>query len=539
MTGIERITKTFKLESTDRIPWVPFVGCHGAKLLNISAEEYLKSADHIFNGVSKAIELYQPDGIPVMFDLQIEAEALGCKLAWAENNPPAVVSHVLSDGLKLSDLKIPDKNTGRIPLVIEATGLLRKKYPGTALYGLITGPFTLALHLLGTEIFTKMMEAPDEIVMLLEFTKKVNIAMADYYIDSGCDIIAVVDPMTSQIDPGSFGTFVTPPATEIFDHIRKKGALSSFFVCGHAQQNIEAMCGCKPDNISIDENIPLDFVKEAATRYKISFGGNIKLTVVLLMGTPDETQHDALECIDLGGNIGFVLAPGCDLPMDTPVKNLQAITQLVNDKYLQEVVRAKEKSESDRALLNMKDYGNANKVIVDIITLDSESCAPCQYMVEAVKTIAPHFEGIVEWREHAIKKMEAVTFMNSLMVKNIPTICIDGKIAFVSQIPPKHELIAAIQKRINEKLKLLIKSRNAEVLILGKNEEECKIVKINVKQAIQETGKRINVNITTDENIRLSFGISSTPAVVLTEHKVKSQGEVPKVEIVREWLKEL
>ena len=38
------------------------------------------------------------------------------------------------------------------------------------------------------------------------------------------------------------------------------------------------------------------------------------------------------------------------------------------------------------------DYGKADKVIVDIITLDSESCAPCQYMVEAVKNVAPEFE---------------------------------------------------------------------------------------------------------------------------------------------------
>ena len=41
----------------------------------------------------------------------------------------------------------------------------------------------------------------------------------------------------------------------------------------------------------------------------------------------------------------------------------------------------------------MRDYGQADKVIVDIITLDSEACAPCQYMVEAVKTDRPEFEG--------------------------------------------------------------------------------------------------------------------------------------------------
>ncbi len=539
MTGKERIQKTFRLEKTDRTPWVPFVGCHGGKLINVSAEEYLKSADHIYEGVSKAIELYEPDGIPVMFDLQVEAEAMGCKLVWAENNPPAVVSHILRGEKSLSDLKIPSENDGRIPVVLESTKRLRQKYPDVALYGLVTGPFTLALHLIGTDIFIRMMESPEEITELLDFTKNVTKAMAGYYIDAGCDVIAVVDPMTSQIDPGSFESFINSPATEIFNYIRQKGVPGSFFVCGHAEQNIEAMCACKPDNISIDENISLDYVKQTALKNKISFGGNIKLTVVLLMGTPEDAQLEALECMDQGGEKGFILAPGCDLPMDTPPDNIAAITELVNDKYIQDVIRAKEKSDSELDLLNMKDYGNASKVIVDIITLDSESCAPCQYMVEAVKAVAPHFEGIVEWREHAIKKMASVTFMNSLMVKNIPTICIDGQIAFVSQIPPKNELIAAIQNRINEKLKLIITSKNAEVLIIGRNEEECLQAKENLSQAMKETGKNIRIHISTDKNTRSSFGVTSTPAIILTEHKIKSQGEVPMIEIMREWLKDL
>jgi uroporphyrinogen decarboxylase len=539
MQGIELIQKVFRLERVERIPWVPFVGCHGGKLLNISATEYLKSSKYITEGVTNAIDLYKPDGIPVLFDLQLEAEALGCNLVWADQNPPAVVSHVLTEGKNITDLKIPGKTDGRIPIALEAAKELRQKHPHVALYGLITGPFTLALHLLGTDIFMKMMEAPDEVMDILEFTKEVGKTMAGYYIEAGCDVIAVVDPMTSQIDPGSFEMFVTKPATEIFEYIRKHGALSSFFVCGHAEQNIEAMCHCKPDNISIDENISLDYVRKIAIENKISFGGNIKLTVVLLMGTPGDAQRDALECMDLGGKEGFILAPGCDLPMDTPVENLKAISDLVHDTYLQDIVRARERSELNITLLNMKDYGQANKVIVDIITLDSESCAPCQYMVEAVRSVAPQFEGIVEWREHAIKKMESVSFMNSLMVKNIPTICIDGKIAFVSQIPPRQELIAAIQKRINEKLKLIISSRNAEILILGKSEEECLPAKENMERAMKETGKRIKISVSTDENVRLSFGVTITPSIIITEHKLKTQGEVPKVEIIREWLKEL
>ena len=539
MTGRDLLKKAFSLQDVERIPWTPFVGVHGGNLIGVTATAYLQSEDLLFKGVSKAIELYNPDGIPVAFDLQMEAEVLGCTLAWADHNPPAVVSHPLLDGKTLEDLTIPGKNDGRIKLTLNATRRLRAAHPDVALYGLITGPFTLALHLLGTDIFMKMLEDPEDMKRLLSFTTEVGKSMATYYIEAGCDIIAVVDPMTSQIDPMSFETFITPCATDLFEHIRTSGALSSFFVCGHAQQNIEAMCGCKPDNICIDENIPLDYVKEVALKNKISFGGNIKLTVVMLMGTTNDVQENALECMDLGGKKGFILAPGCDMPMDTPVENVQAVTVLVHDTYKQDVVRAMEKEQSKLDLLNMKDYGQTDRVVVDVITLDSESCAPCQYMVEAVKRVTPHFDGIVEWREHAIKKLEAVTFMSSLMVKNIPTICIDGKIAFVSQIPPKQELIAAIQKRINEKLKLKIKSKKGELFIFGKNKQECQELLTNVKRASAELGQHLDVKIITDPNQLATFGIMETPAAILAEYKVKSKGTNPSVEIIKEWIKEI
>jgi len=539
MKGLELIKKAFALQEVERIPWVPFVGVHGGFLTGVDAETYLKSSAEIVKGISKAINEYNPDGIPVAFDLQIEAEILGCELQWAPHNPPAVISHPLSQGQSLANLSIPEITEGRIPVVVEATKKLRAKYPEVALYGLITGPFTLALHLMGTDIFMKLFEAPEEVNEVMEFCTRVGLKMSEYLIDAGCDIIALVDPMTSQIDPVTFESFVTPFATKIFDFIRERKKLSSFFVCGHAQQNIEAMCNCKPDNVSIDENIPLDFVKETALKKGISFGGNMKLTVVLLMGNEDDSCENALECLEMGGKKGFILAPGCDLPMETPVANLKAVTELVHDPYKQDVFRALDKKESSLKIFNMKDYGQADKVIVDIITLDSESCAPCQYMVEAVKKVTPQFEGVVEWREHAIKKMEAVTFMSSLMVKNIPTICIDGRIAFVSQIPPKSELITAIQKRINQKLKLKIQQKKSEILLLCDETEECNTLKQNVHRAITELGKDIDVKVVSDKKEMADYGVAGGPAVVTVNYKLKSEGTEPSLDVIKEWIKEL
>jgi uroporphyrinogen decarboxylase len=440
MTGRELIKRAMQREEVERIPWVPFVGVHAGALIGVNATEFLRSSDNIVSGVRKAIRLYSPDGIPVVFDLQIEAEALGCRLKWADDNPPAVVSHPLLEGVEIEGLQVPGPSDGRIPIVMEAARALREKYPEIALYGLITGPFTLALHLMGTDVFMRMLEDPDHIHKLMRFSTDVALFMSKEYIESGCDVIAMVDPMTSQIDPFSFETFVTPYAMEIFEYIREADALSSFFVCGNAQQNIEVMCKCKPDNVSIDENIPLDYVRDIALANSVSFGGNIKLTVVLLMGDQEDAQRDALECMDIGGKRGFILAPGCDLAMATPPINLTAISELVHDEVLQSELRASEATTTEVEKLDLSSHWEADKLVVDIVTLDSSSCAPCQYMVDAVIRAAEGFGEKVVYKEHRIKEKEGVQMMLSLGVMKIPAIVMDGKVEFSSQIPPIHEI---------------------------------------------------------------------------------------------------
>jgi len=539
MNGRERILAAIKCQPVDRTPWVPFVGCHGGKLVGMTATQYLTSADAMVRGAQEAVRRYRPDGLPVAFDLQLEAEVMGCRLVWSDETPPAVASHPLAEGTVLSSLAIPRAGNGRIRTVLDTARIMRKQFPDLALYGLVTGPFTLALHLLGTDIFMKMFEAPDEIARLMDFCGKVTAAMSDYYIDAGCDVIAVVDPMTSQIGPDQFSQYVTPWAAPVFDHIRDRKALSSFFVCGQAQQNIEVMCGCRPDNVSIDENIPLDYVRDICLKQGISFGGNLQLTVVLLLGTAEDAQRNALACMETGGASGFILAPGCDLPFATPPANLEAVAQIVHDPYRRDVVKALGKKQEAGVDLDMSDYGRSDRVIVDIVTLDSESCAPCQYMVESVRTVAPEFEGVVEWREHKIKYRESLVFMTALMVKNIPTICIDGRITFVSRIPPREELIAAIQKRILEKVRFRIRRKRASLVVLGKTEQECAQARAAVEQAVCELGAEVQLSSSTDPQEIASYGVVSTPAVVAAKFQVKAEGAVPHVAAVKEWIKDL
>ncbi len=451
MNSKELVLNAIYNKEVERIPWVPFVGCHAAKLLGVTATEFFNSADLIYQGVMKAYEEYQPDGLPALFDLQIEAEALGCGLQYADTNPPSVQTHVLEEGKTLEDLKIPTEQDGRFPVALESMRrIVAELGDKIAIYGLITGPFTLALHLKGTDIFFDMFDNPEQTQKLMRFCTDVAKQTAKMYMDAGADIIAVVDPMTSQISPDTFHEFVTPYCTEIFDYIRENGKAGSFFVCGNAKNNIEEMCTCKPDNVSIDENIPLEYVKEVCQRNGISFGGNIKLTLTILFGTPTDNIQDAQNCMAIGGNKGFILAPGCDIPFDAPMRNLKAVASVVHGN-ISEIM------EDDDTLAGVEydlpDYANEKQVIIDVITLDSESCAPCQYMMEAVRVAAEPYGDQVKYIEHKVKDKESVVCMMKLGVQNIPTICIDGEIKYVSIIPDHQELKDVIGEYVGKKAK--------------------------------------------------------------------------------------
>lgn len=440
-------------ETTSRPAWVPFVGVHGGQLIGVTATEYLTSADRLVEGLSAAVERYRPDGLPVVFDVQIEAEVLGCELNWSNEGPPSVMTHPLEMGLELADLPEYRTDGGRFPVIGEAIERLREQHGETvAFYGLITGPFTLALHLLGNMIFLDMYDHPDKVGDLLAYCRDVAIKTADFYLDRGIDVVAVVDPMTSQISPEHFVQFVTPYVDAIFDHVRERKAFSSLFVCGDATRNLEVMCRTHCDNICVDENIDLGNLARLARAAGKSVGGNLQLTTVLLLGDAAAAARDAVRCLDTCGTEGFVLAPGCDLPWGVPPENLEAVARIVHDPYQREIARQTVAvgSADDYADIAVPDYAAEREVYLDIITLDSATCPPCQYMLAAAAAVAKAQDGVVV-REHKIKNRDGLGYMTKLKATAIPTICIDGKPAFSSIIPSQTALSRAVQEAADRK----------------------------------------------------------------------------------------
>ncbi|MBC8452588.1 MAG: uroporphyrinogen decarboxylase, partial [Spirochaetes bacterium] len=315
----------------------------------------------------------------------------------------------------------------------------------TALYGLVCGPFTLASHLRGTNIFMDMYDDEEYVDALLSYAADVAITMADYYIDAGMDVLGAVDPLVSQISPDSFSRFLSKPYKRFFDHIRERGVFSSFFVCGDATKNLEVMCQAGPDCLSIDENIDLAAAKKITDTYNIVISGNLQLTVVMLLGNQKDSQKAALEKIDAMGTTNFILAPGCDLPFEVPIANVIGVAQAVQNveatrKFLESYVK-----EDSTVEVELPDYKNLDHILIEVLTIDSATCAACGYMKAAADEVAAVYKGrTVKVVERKILEPENIVRLGKMGVSNLPTIALHGVVSFISVIPNRQELTAAI-----------------------------------------------------------------------------------------------
>jgi len=445
MNGRELIARAMRNEELPRVPWVPYTGVQIGSLKGYTATELLQDGDKLYECLTEALRQYSPDGMPVVFDLQVEAEVLGCDLLWADEAPPTVSSHPLASNPTIPSA-IPGPTDGRIGLITDVMRRFREAAPDTALYGLACGPFTLASPLRGTDIFMDMYDDPAFVSGLLDYCTDVFLKMADYYLEAGMDVIGAVDPLISQISPDTFAQFMSAPYSRIFAALRERGVASSFFVCGDATKNIDVMCKTGPDCLSIDENIDMVAAKRITDAYDIVISGNIQLTVVMLLGNQMDAQKAALEKIDAMGTRNFILAPGCDMPYGVPAENVIGVALAVQDTDAARSLVEGYVKQDGGIDVELPDYANLDHVLIEVLTIDSATCAACGYMKAAADQMAEQFGTKVEIVEHKITQPENIARLGKLGVANLPTIVINGAPRFVSVIPNREELARAVSE---------------------------------------------------------------------------------------------
>jgi MtaA/CmuA family methyltransferase len=308
----QMLIDAYRGKMTPKAPWVPYAGVHCAFLIEEDADTMLKDPELLAKGVVEAAKRYKADGIPLLFDLSVEANSIGCDLKWWPDNVPSVQNHPCS-GKTPQDagLQLPTKESGRWPVIFEAARIAKPQLQelDCALMGLFCGPLTLASHLAGVRIFTDVYKNPEFAQEVTKFAGAVGALSAQFYAEMGCEIIACVDPVASQIKSDTFKEFVTPNCQEAIKVIHDANLTSSFFICGDCTRVMEDVCQIGTHGFAIDEQLNLNFVRDLARKHGVGFGGNLKLTLALSLGLIS-SREDAIVSLAAGGQHGYTFAPG-------------------------------------------------------------------------------------------------------------------------------------------------------------------------------------------------------------------------------------
>jgi len=446
LSGKELIYSVFNHKEVDTIPWVPFAGVHAGSLCNYTASEVLLDSEKLLEALLKVNEIYHPDGQPILFDLQVEAEILGCTLQWADKSPPTVISHPLASDITIPT-KIPSRDDGRLPIILEAMQMYKALVgEKTALFGLLCGPLTLASHLRGMAFYLDLITNPQYCHQLIEYCTEVAHQIADYYIEAGMDVIAIVDPVVSQVSPKTFQEFLLQPFKSFFAYIRQKKVFSSFFVCGDATKNLEIMTHTYPDSIFVDENINMKTAQDIFQPKGILLGGNIPLTTIMLFGTQQDNMQYVIDLIDNVGSNNLIIATGCDMPYDTPPENVIGVIQATKEPTLIKESLLNYQSTEPNIDIILPDYSNLLKPLIEVFTIDSDVCAACGYMLNAAKEIKAYFKDKIDLIEYKYTNKENIVRGKKLHLKHLPVILINGKVIYSSLIPSKPEFVQEIEK---------------------------------------------------------------------------------------------
>jgi uroporphyrinogen decarboxylase len=134
--------------------FVPVVYEHAAAFIGKSPWEVSRSGELLYQSHRKAYEFYHHSPVTVGIDIyNPEAEAYGAPVEDpGGNNIPSVKKHLFSSAKEIKTLPQFDPvSDGRLPLIIRSAERLKKTYPEADVRVPVSGPFSVAVNLVGIE----------------------------------------------------------------------------------------------------------------------------------------------------------------------------------------------------------------------------------------------------------------------------------------------------------------------------------------------------------------------------------------------------
>jgi uroporphyrinogen decarboxylase len=151
-----------------------------------------------------------------------------------------------------------------------------------------------------------------------------------------------------------------------------------------------------------------------------------------------------VDLLDKLSHRNLIIAPGCDMPYDTPPENVIGVLQAVRSPESTRQLLANYHAAEFDIQVELPDYAGLQRPLVEVFTVDSATCAACGYMLQAAQRVSEQLPDLVDVVEYKITQPENVARIKKMGVKHLPAIFINGELKFSSIIPGNQELVDAV-----------------------------------------------------------------------------------------------
>lgn len=341
MNSKERIDAVLAHRPVDRTPFALVDGgAWIAKTENLSYRQLYGMEDGGAAKIVKWTDLIETDIVSAVSGVFTAClNAFGCPIHIDEPGRPTDTGAVFTDPEE--EIPLLDKTVIREKLLANefVQGMIRqcrnvKKLAGDRKYllGDIAGPFTMAAVMTGTQDFIiLMLDEPELVEKLLDFTTCVSAEMFRLLHENGCDIAMPAEPVASGslISQDMFEEWAVPALKNL------KTALPEYkyfftHVCGASGARVKSLKEAGVAAFSCDYLVDLDTALCDADDALVIMG-NMNPAGVLLSGTAEEVYEEACGRIRTAQGRGHILAPGCDMGAATPLENVKMLVKACKD----------------------------------------------------------------------------------------------------------------------------------------------------------------------------------------------------------------
>jgi uroporphyrinogen decarboxylase len=333
MTKRERVERAYALGDTDRPPFVPAVYEHKAALIGRTPSEVCRDAGLLLEALVRELETYDPDLLTVGIDVyNVEAEAIGCRVRYFDgaNDVPAVETPVIGAAGDLRKLGLPDpERDGRMPLFLKAArGLRQRVGAGLFVRGALTGPFSLAAALAGTEnLLLATEDDPAFVRALLDFCGRVAVEYGRAFVEAGVGV-ALFDSKASPAaaSPRVFHQFVLPAYRDVVmpGLVAAGAGPLPLIIGGDTTSILEDLVRTGATQLLCDAGADLAAFKARCRQERLALRVNVDARLVH-RGTPAEIRAEARRLLEAAhGHPGLLFGCGV-VAYDTPVENVLAL----------------------------------------------------------------------------------------------------------------------------------------------------------------------------------------------------------------------